>query len=308
MPTLRFGLLGTGYWALETHGEGLRSSSDASLEGVWGRDPIKARDAAMRLHTRSYDDLDQLLNVVDAVAIAVPPDAQVDLAVRAANAGCHLLLEKPLALDVAGAESVVQAVDKAGVASVVFFTSRFIPELESWINWATEAGPWDSANCVFYGNIFQPGNPYSDSAWRREHGVLWDVGPHMLSSVIPVMGPVSSVVARRGPEGSDTVHLVLSHEFRRGGPASAISMSLTMPLPAAADQLTFYGSAGNSVRPDVAWDPVRAFHRAVSELAATAATGRAPHRCSVHFGLETVNILAAATRALALPGVEVPQE
>ena len=70
-----------------------------------------------------------MLADVDAVAIALPPDVQAPLAARAARAGKHLFLDKPLALSVTAADDVVAAVTDAGVRSVVFFTSRFRPEV-----------------------------------------------------------------------------------------------------------------------------------------------------------------------------------
>ncbi|WP_410095188.1 Gfo/Idh/MocA family oxidoreductase [Streptomyces sp. wa22] len=48
------------------------------------------------------EGLDALLAASDAVAFAVPPDVQAPLAVRAAEAGCHLLLDKPVATTVRG--------------------------------------------------------------------------------------------------------------------------------------------------------------------------------------------------------------
>jgi predicted dehydrogenase len=230
MAALRFGLLGTGYWALHTHGTALCSSRHANLHGVWGRDPAKTHDLAKRLGARGYDDLDRLLDEVDAVAIAVPPAVQADLAVKAAQAGCHLLLEKPLAVSVLSAQAVVRAVEEAGVASVVFFTARYRPEVERWTEAAAQAGLWHSAHLVQYANIFQPGSPYSESAWRREYGALWDVGPHALSSLLPIMGKVTSVAARSGPAGSDTVHLILTH-----GPHPAGVPHTSPPTSAAHD-------------------------------------------------------------------------
>ncbi|HTW06004.1 MAG TPA: Gfo/Idh/MocA family oxidoreductase [Acidimicrobiales bacterium] len=225
MAPLRFGLIGTGYWALHVHGTGLLASDHAVLEGVWGRDPAKAQDIGRRLGSKGYRDLDSLLDDVDAVAVAVPPDVQAELAVRAARAGCHLLLDKPLALTVEAALELVQAVDEAGVASVMFFTSRFRPDVEQWLVSAAEAGPWHSAHLVHYGNIFQPGNPFGNSPWRREYGALWDIGPHGLASLLPIMGPVTSVAARGGPTESDTVHLVLSHGAHLEAPEPAASIT-----------------------------------------------------------------------------------
>ncbi|MGH9105568.1 MAG: Gfo/Idh/MocA family protein [Acidimicrobiales bacterium] len=230
---LSFGLLGTGYWALHTHGTALAASPHAELRGVWGRDPAKARDLGKRLGAEGYEDLDELLGEVDAVAIALPPDIQAELAVRAARAGCHLLLEKPLALSVEAAQAVVRAVDEAGVASVVFFTSRFRPDVEDWTGSAAEAGAWYSAHLVHYANIYQPGSPYAGSAWRRERGALWDIGPHGLAALLPVMGPVTSVAARSGPAGSDTVHLVLTHGPRLAGTGVQAAGAEAEPVGAA---------------------------------------------------------------------------
>jgi predicted dehydrogenase len=311
---LRFGLLGTGYWAVRTHGAALSASEWAELVGVWGRDPAKAIDVAERLGTGAYDDLDELLGSVEAVAIALPPDVQARLAVQAARAGCHLLLDKPLALDVPSAEAVVKAVDDAGVASVVFFTARFHAETERWIEAAARCAPWHSAHFVSYNNIIHPGSHYAGSVWRHEHGALWDVGPHALAALVPVMGPVRSVAARRGPSGSDTVHVVVEHgpgsSAGESGPAattgaSTFSVSLSMPTAGTGRGLVLYGEEGVWVRPEADIDPVEAFRAAIEELASLVASGDRRHRCDTRFGLYVVQVLAAAHKALELPAPEM---
>src|SRR5436190_21442874 len=113
---LRFGLLGTGYWATQTHAAGLHDHPDATFVGVWGRDAAKAQAVADRYGAVTYTDADALIKDVDAVAIALPPHVQAPLAVRAARAGRHLLLDKPVALGVAEADGVVEAADTAGVS------------------------------------------------------------------------------------------------------------------------------------------------------------------------------------------------
>jgi predicted dehydrogenase len=322
MAPLRFGLLGTGYWALHAHGTALTASQHANLQGVWGRDPAKADDLGRRLGAKGYSDLDQLLDQVDAIAIAVPPDVQADLAVRAAQAGCHLLLDKPLALSVDGAEAVVKAVDEAGVAAIIFFTSRFRPDVERWMISAADAGPWRSAHLVHYGNIFQPGSPYSGSPWRHDHGALWDIGPHALAAILPLMGPVTSITGRGRLPGSDTVHLVLTHaapDGGRGAPggavgavgdegpvaASTVSLSLTMPPAASTSQLVLYGDHGSRTRPEGNFEATEAFEVALAELAGMVARGERAHRCDVHFGLEVVRVLAAAEQALERPAISL---
>jgi predicted dehydrogenase len=122
---MRFGVLGTGYWAKAVHAAALAGHPSAELVGVWGRDVAKAKAVGAEFDVQGYGDVDELLSQVDAVAIALPPHVQAPMAERAATAGKHLLLEKPIALDVAAADRVVAAVGDAGVASVVFFTFRF---------------------------------------------------------------------------------------------------------------------------------------------------------------------------------------
>ncbi|RQM43783.1 gfo/Idh/MocA family oxidoreductase, partial [Paraburkholderia bannensis] len=64
-----------------------------------------------------YDDYERLLNsdVVDAVYIAVPNPLHADYAIRAARAGKHVLVEKPMATSVADAEAMIVAATEAGV-------------------------------------------------------------------------------------------------------------------------------------------------------------------------------------------------
>src|SRR6516165_8416837 len=90
---LRFGLVGTGYWARITHAPALALGEGIEFAAVWGRDPGAARALAAEHGAAAYADFDELLAVVDGVAFAVPPDVQAAMATRAAVAGKHLLLE-----------------------------------------------------------------------------------------------------------------------------------------------------------------------------------------------------------------------
>jgi predicted dehydrogenase len=293
---MRFGLLGTGFWAETVHAAGLAAHPQVELVGVWGRDPAKAAAVAERHGTAAEPDLDALLGKVDAVAIALPPDVQAELATRAAEQGCHLLLEKPLALTVADADRVVSATERAGVQSVVFFIRRFAEPTAGWFDQVDASAGWRGGSVTWLASIFSPGNPFGHSPWRREHGALWDLGPHALSALLPVLGRVEEVAAARGHD--DEVHLVFSHE--RGG-ASSATLSLTAPEPAQRTAIEFWGPAGivqaPPHEPDAAVD---AFVRAISELLQAVDTG-VPHAFDVRFGREVVRVLAAAERFLDRP-------
>jgi predicted dehydrogenase len=289
IPGLRFAVLGTGHWARTVHATSLAGHPTAELVGVWGRDLAKAKAAGAEFDVPGTDDLDALLADVDAVSIALPPNVQAPLAVRAAAAGKHLLLEKPIALSAEAAGEVVAAAEAAGVASVVFFTARFRTATSTWLE---QAGRTTLAGGAMTWLSARAGSPFEDSPWRDEHGALWDIGPHALSLLVPALGPVEAVQAGAGQ--GDTVHLVLTHP---GGRASTVTLSHTVAPLAAGIETWVHGDAGRLVLLPDFETAVEAHQVAADELAAAALTGGA-HPCDVAFGRDVVAVLETAQRAL----------
>lgn len=293
---LRIGLLGAGPWAAMTQAPALSGHPDVVLGGVWGRRPEAAAVLADAHGTTAFsgeDGIDALFAANDAIAFAVPPDVQAPLAVRAAAAGCHLLLDKPVATTVAAAREAVHAAEEAKVASVVFCTLRFATDTAWWIGEQAAAGGWFTAHAQWLGALFSPGaeSPFAASPWRREKGGLWDAGPHPLSVLLPVLGDVVEVTAARGP--SDTTHLVLRHA---SGASSTVTVGLAAPPEAAGVSLVLLGEQGRAELPPDGWgNPVDSFRTAVNELMGVVRTGR-PHPCDVRFGLRITEILAEAER------------
>ena len=93
---LRFGLVGTGYWATQTHAPGIKATSGARLAAIWGRNHTAAYNLATTYGSLAYDDFDDFLEQVDAVSFSVPPDVQAPLAVRAASAASTSCSKNPL--------------------------------------------------------------------------------------------------------------------------------------------------------------------------------------------------------------------
>src|SRR5829696_4703026 len=258
---LRFGVLGTGYWAEEAHATALAAHPGTELVGVWGRDPAKTEAFAARFGIRGHADLDRLLAEVDAVAIAVPPDVQAELAVAAAAAGRHLLLDKPLALSVE----------------------------------ATATGDWRGGGGAWLGSVFtEPSSPFAGSPWRRRKGALWDLGPHLLALALPVLGPVESVSAATTPP--EAVNLILYHQ---GGVRSTLTLSQSVPPPAALIRFQVQGAGGRFAVPRFKLDHLVALEAAVGQFVAMVAAGDTSHPCDVRLGRDTVAVLEAAERFLA---------
>ncbi|MFE0172092.1 Gfo/Idh/MocA family protein [Streptomyces sp. NPDC059002] len=294
MNRLRIGLVGTGPWASATHAPALARHPGVELGGIWGRRPEAAAALAATHATTAYADVDELFAASDAVAFAVPPDVQAPLAERAAAAGCHLLLDKPVATTVEGARRLAAAAERASVASVVFFTVRFAPATSAWIAEQTAAGGWFTGRADWYGSFYAPdgGDPAFSSPWRAGRGGLWDVGPHALSILLPVLGDVTSVTAAQG--AGDTAHLILRHT---SGASSTAALSLTAPVKCAGLSVELRSEIGTAVLPS--WDgPGDAFRTAVDALVESARTGT-PHACDVRFGVRVTEILAAAEERIA---------
>jgi len=284
---LRFGLAGTGYWASHTHAPALATCPGIELAAVWGRNAAAAAGLAARHGAVAYEDFDALVADVDAVAFAVPPDVQAGLAVRAAAAGRHLLLEKPLATSDASAQAVADAAAAAGVATVVFFTARFQADVRAWLA-AVRGGGWSAGSAVWLGTSLRDDSPYN-TAWRREKGGLWDLGPHLVSLLWASLGPVTGVTADAGP--GDVTYLILHHE---AGPTSVVTVSQGAGPDSAGSEAYLWGPGGRSAAPPHTTDPGKPLRVALTELAAAARSGAPGHECDADFAVAVGHVLTLA--------------
>lgn len=188
---LRVGLVGAGPWASMFHAPVLSGGPETELVAVWARRPEAAAELAAVHGAAVAESFDALVGSCDAVAFAVPPDVQADLAERAARRGRTLLLDKPIAADLAAATRLADAVDAAGVGSLVLFTMRFNGELRRIVAEARQRR-WGAARFWNLSGAFLDG-PFSQSPWRHERGALLDVGPHAFELLDAVCGPIVGI-------------------------------------------------------------------------------------------------------------------
>ena len=287
---LRFGLAGTGHWARITHAPALASTGGIEFASVWGRNRAAAGSLAAEYGATAFSDLDAFLSGVDAVAFSVPPDVQSALAVRAARAGKHLLLEKPIATTEAAADALARAVADSGVASVVFFTARFQAEVRAWLAGVASQDGWAGGGATWLGSALQDTNPFN-TPWRRDKGGLWDLGPHAVSLLWAWPRPSGLRHRQRRPGGRHPPGPAppgRGHQHGDGHAERARCRRRLRPVP--------LGRAGPVGRPRGNGDARRALRVALTELAGNARSGQVSHSCDVRFGRDVGHVLAEAQR------------
>jgi predicted dehydrogenase len=285
---IRVGLIGAGPWARAVTGPVFAAGPETTLSGVWSRTPANAAEVAADLGVEAFAEVDALLDASDAVAIAVTPDAQPALAVRAAGAGKPVLLEKPIAADVANARRIVDAVDRAGVGSLVMLTYRFHPGLHRFAAAAATFDALGGRGC-FLSGAFLPGSPYA-RGWRLERGALLDVGPHLLDLHEIALGEITGIEAAGDRHG--WVALNLAHASGATSQASlccraAMESRTEVELFGPGGVLTFDGREGDR----------RAIGTNMRQAFAAVVRGE-PHPADAHRGLHLQELIERAEQSV----------
>ncbi|MFI6284361.1 Gfo/Idh/MocA family protein [Streptomyces sp. NPDC051018] len=236
-PPVRVGLVGAGPWARAMHARSLAAGPETALAAVWARRPEAARETAAPYGAEVAASFDALLDLCEAVAFAVPPAVQAELAVRAARAGKPMLLEKPLGPDLASARAVADAVAHHGVVTQLVLTKRYHPATRAFLRRARELTVTGARSCYLHG-AFLGGD--LATGWRLEHGALLDLGPHLLDLLDAAAGPIATVRAAGDPRR--WIELTCEHT---NGAVSQASLSGAVPLPRARTQVELYGPGGS---------------------------------------------------------------
>jgi predicted dehydrogenase len=123
---LRVAVIGVGHLG-QHHARLLGSLDDVELVGVVDTKPGRAEEIAAKYGTKAWPAASDLLGHVDAVTVAVPTVAHLDVALPFLERGVAALVEKPLAPTVADAERLIATAARAGVTLAAGHTERFNP-------------------------------------------------------------------------------------------------------------------------------------------------------------------------------------
>ena len=138
-PTpIRVGVVGTGSMG-SNHARVYSGLKDAELVAVVDSDLDLARQVSSKVGGRPYRDWSEIVNLVDAVSIAVPSSQHAEVAVPLLEAGIHCLVEKPLAPSRVDCEAIIRASNSSGSLLMVGHIERFNPAVQALSNILNES-------------------------------------------------------------------------------------------------------------------------------------------------------------------------
>ncbi len=131
MKTIGIGFIGAGDIA-NLHAEAINNLVGAELVGLWNRTPEKGKAKAGQFGCKTYDSVEALLADPDihAVFILTNMETHCEYTVKAAEAGKHILVEKPAASSIQELEQMKAAVAKAGVKCMPVHNYIYEPGIE----------------------------------------------------------------------------------------------------------------------------------------------------------------------------------
>ena len=175
------------------------------LIAIWDDDVERGRDVASKAQVEFEPDLSQLLSRsdIDAVAIASENSKHAELAIAAAQAGKHIMCEKPMATTLAECDRMIQAVENSGVTFYQIFPMRYDP-VNHKIKEIVESGELGQISLArkrhghYYGYIWEKSDP---DIWFTKRslaggGAFLDEGVHVADWLRWIFGDPISVMAQ----------------------------------------------------------------------------------------------------------------
>lgn len=124
------GVIGCGNMG-RNHIRVLSTMPEYELVGCYDTRPEAARTQAELYGTRAFESIDELLSSIEVAHIVVPSFLHCDIATKAAEHGCHVLVEKPIALTEADAQTIIDACNRANTRLCVGHVERFNPAIRA---------------------------------------------------------------------------------------------------------------------------------------------------------------------------------
>jgi UDP-N-acetyl-2-amino-2-deoxyglucuronate dehydrogenase len=250
-----FGIIGCGMIA-EFHTRAINEIEGARVVAAWSRNPANgAKIADLAGGCEIFDDLGAMLAQpgLDVVCVCTPSGAHMEPAVKAARAGKHVVVEKPLEITLPRCDAIIEACDSAGVRLCTIFPSRFTAaniRLKEAIDIGRFGRLTLGDTCVKWWRTQQY---YDSGGWRGTWdldggGALMNQAIHNVDLLYWLMGDVAAITAMTATlahariEVEDTA--VASLRFKNG--ALGTIEAATSAYPGLLKRTELHGDRGSA--------------------------------------------------------------
>jgi len=202
MKQVRVAMIGAGIWGA-THIRAYCQHASAELVAICDLDEQRSRDAAAQCGTAGhYTSVEEMLarEELDAVSVATPDAAHAEVVIRCAEAGKHVLCEKPLATTVADCQAMIAAARASSVHLMVDWHNRWNPPC-CQAREAIAAGELGDVRYIYYRLSDTIYVPTKMLPWAGESSVMLFLGSHALDTVCWFMQARPARVSCRRQEG-----------------------------------------------------------------------------------------------------------
>ena len=252
--TTHIGLIGGGN-ITQTHARAARAICGVEISAIQGTNSEKIARLCREHGGTSYQDFDAFLKhrPMDLVLIGSPSGLHATQGIAAARQGLHVLTEKPIEINTARADALIEAAKKSNVQLGVIFQDRMKPHIRQLKNWIDQGLLGRPLMVDARVKWYRPPEYYANSRWRGTlaldgGGALINQGVHTVDLLLWLLGDVVRVQARTGTllhkiEAEDSAAAIL--EFGNG--ALGILHATTAAYPGYPRRVEISGTEGTVI-------------------------------------------------------------
>lgn len=251
---MKIGIIGTGS-ITGKHAQAIAEIEGAELVALYNPNPESAAKAKAQFGLLVFTNLEEFLKVPDLeiVCVCTPSGMHLESALAAAKAGKHLMIEKPIEINLKRTDELIAACAENSVKLAVIFQNRFTEDYQKLKRAVSEGvfGRLLMGNA--YVNWFRDSAYYSTSNWKGTleadgGGALINQGIHTIDLLLDLMGDVKSVFGQVQTtlypiEGEDLGAAIVN--FKNG--ALGNITSATALYPGYPERIEIFGTEGSAI-------------------------------------------------------------
>lgn len=260
-----FGIIGCGMIA-NFHAKAIADLPNARLVGCFDNFPSAADKLAASTGCQGYHKLEEMLAnpEVTVVSIGTPSGAHMEPAVIAAQAGKHVIVEKPLEITLDRCDAIIRACENAGVVCSAIFPSRFHAPCQEMKKAVEENRFGRLTMADGYVKWFRDQKYYDSGKWRGTWeldggGALMNQAIHTADLLTWLAGPVTHITAMCDTLAHERIAVedVAVATLRFASGAVGVIEATTAAYPGYLKRIQLHGSAGSAIMEEedlIAWD------------------------------------------------------